>query len=224
MPPPTPTTTKKIAESSTGTRQRLIDAAIEEFAVAGFEGATVRDICARAEASINAINYHFGDKQQLYVEAVTTAHRSIRGVMGREPTPPTAADLQHAPQQHLQRFIARMVTMAMAVERRSDFNHQLLFREIAKPTGALEPIVREFIRPHFEQLMEILTVLSPAGVERIELRLLALSVIGQCLHYKFAAPILPLLLTKTEQRQLTETRVAEHICRVTLASLPTART
>ena len=50
-------------------------AAGEIFAERGFDGTTVRDICQRAGANIAAVNYYFGDKQRLYVEAVVQAHR-----------------------------------------------------------------------------------------------------------------------------------------------------
>jgi AcrR family transcriptional regulator len=50
------------------TRQAILDAAVTEFWSHGFRGASVRDICARAGASSNAITYHFGSKEKLYQE------------------------------------------------------------------------------------------------------------------------------------------------------------
>ncbi|MGR3342678.1 MAG: TetR/AcrR family transcriptional regulator [Paracoccaceae bacterium] len=50
------------------TRQSILDAAVTEFWEHGYRGASVRDICARAGASSNAITYHFGSKQKLYQE------------------------------------------------------------------------------------------------------------------------------------------------------------
>jgi AcrR family transcriptional regulator len=50
------------------TRESILDAAISEFWAHGFRGASVRDICARAGASSNAITYHFGSKEKLYKE------------------------------------------------------------------------------------------------------------------------------------------------------------
>ena len=57
------------------TKARLLEAAGEEFAEKGFEGATIRSIIERARANIAAVNYHFGDKERLYIQAVIEAHR-----------------------------------------------------------------------------------------------------------------------------------------------------
>ncbi len=48
------------------TRERILAAASEEFVEHGFDKATVRDICGRAEANVAAVNYHFRDKRNLY--------------------------------------------------------------------------------------------------------------------------------------------------------------
>src|SRR5882724_3968306 len=52
------------------TRQRLLEVAGAVFAEHGFQNATVREICKRADANVAAINYHFGDKQGLYSETL----------------------------------------------------------------------------------------------------------------------------------------------------------
>src|SRR3954470_15915076 len=57
------------------TRQHLLEAAGEVFAEAGFRAATVREICQRAGANIAAVNYHFGDKEKLYLEVLRHAQR-----------------------------------------------------------------------------------------------------------------------------------------------------
>ena len=60
------------------TRRRVLDAAGRVFAARGFRDATVADICRSAGANVAAVNYHFGSKRKLYVEAWRHAfHRSM---------------------------------------------------------------------------------------------------------------------------------------------------
>ena len=46
-----------------------MEAAAREFAEKGYDDATVRDVCRRAKANVAAVNYHFGGKAALHVEA-----------------------------------------------------------------------------------------------------------------------------------------------------------
>lgn len=48
------------------TRERLIDAGLDAFGLYGFDGASTRDIAARAGVNIAAIPYHFGGKEGLH--------------------------------------------------------------------------------------------------------------------------------------------------------------
>ena len=50
------------------TKERLLNAAEELFAEKGFEGASIRDLTAKADCNVAAVNYHFGGKEQLYRE------------------------------------------------------------------------------------------------------------------------------------------------------------
>lgn len=53
------------------TREKILAAASDVFAAKGFEKTTVRDICSRADVNVAAINYHFGDKQNLYYQVLS---------------------------------------------------------------------------------------------------------------------------------------------------------
>ena len=52
------------------TRQKILQAALDLFAEKGFEGASVRDIAARAGVIHGLIKYHFDSKDQLWKSAV----------------------------------------------------------------------------------------------------------------------------------------------------------
>lgn len=60
------------APESTGTRQRILDAALHVFAQRGFDGATLKEITERAGANIAAVNYYFSAKDELARQVLAT--------------------------------------------------------------------------------------------------------------------------------------------------------
>lgn len=51
-------------------RERILSAAIEEFGEAGYDGATIRGIAARAGVDSALVHHHFGAKADLFGEAI----------------------------------------------------------------------------------------------------------------------------------------------------------
>jgi AcrR family transcriptional regulator len=194
------------------TKVRLLEAAGEEFALKGFDAARIRTICERAGANIAAVNYHFGDKEQLYVQAVLEAHRF--GCGGDDPNPAGTAD---APGQ-LRGFIHHFLCRVLAINDPDDWHHRLMLREMLHPTSASDVLIREVIRPRFERLIEILRSFCPLADDR-KLQALAFSVIGQCLHYKMARAFTERLVGPTAFRALDPDYLTEHITSMCLAAL-----
>jgi AcrR family transcriptional regulator len=52
------------------TRQAILDAAGELFAIRGLDGTSIREIVKAAGTALCSVNYHFENKEQLYVECV----------------------------------------------------------------------------------------------------------------------------------------------------------
>lgn len=196
------------------TRQRILEAAGPIFAEKGFEAATVRHICQAAGVNLASINYHFGDKQRLYLETVRLAH-GLR--MQRVPSPELPAELP-APQK-LRRFIHAMLAR-MLQPQELDWSARLLIREMIQPTIACGPIVEDFVRPQFNQLLQIIDQLVPKSTPLHRRHQLAFSIVGQCLHYRVAGHFVTLLL---DSRQRTEhfdlASLAQHITDFSLAAL-----
>ncbi|HWQ09635.1 MAG TPA: CerR family C-terminal domain-containing protein [Holophaga sp.] len=55
------------------TRRRLLESALVIFADKGFDGAGIRDIAERAKANSAMVQYHFGGKEGIYLEALRFA-------------------------------------------------------------------------------------------------------------------------------------------------------
>ncbi|NMP33210.1 TetR/AcrR family transcriptional regulator [Thalassotalea sp. M1531] len=55
------------------TKDKILDAAEELFAVKGFNGTSLREITSQAEVNLAAVNYHFGSKKEL-IKAVMSRY------------------------------------------------------------------------------------------------------------------------------------------------------
>src|SRR4051794_39602937 len=194
-------------------RDRIADAAGEIFAERGFDGTTVRDICQRAGANVAAVNYYFGDKQQLYVEAVVRAHRWR---MEQAPLPEWSAGT--SAETKLADFITTFIRRVRSGPEDS-WHTKLMMREMAHPTAACAELVQSSIRPQFEILLSILRELLPPNVSAERLQLTGFSIVGQCLFYHFADPVIRNLLTSKEYSELDIAKLAEHILDFSLASI-----
>lgn len=195
------------------TRARLLEAAGEEFAAKGFEGATVRAICTRAGANLAAVNYYFGDKEGLYTQAVFEAHRC--GVA----LPPVDDFFEGpTPGEQLRAYIRNFLTHVLAISGKGTWHQALMLREMLRPTNASASLVREVIRPRFEGLMTILRRVCPEADER-RLHVTVFSIIGQCMHYRVCRPITEQLIGVEEFAGLDLEYLTEHITRFTLAAL-----
>ena len=60
------------AEAKGRTRERLLDAAAQTFARKGYAGATVEEIAEAAGYTIGALYAHFGGKQELFLELMSS--------------------------------------------------------------------------------------------------------------------------------------------------------
>jgi TetR/AcrR family transcriptional regulator, regulator of cefoperazone and chloramphenicol sensitivity len=193
------------------TKARLLEAAGAEFAEKGFEAARVRSICQRAGANLAAINYHFGDKERLYVEAVLEAHRCGSTLI------PDAVFQQGTPAEQLRRYIHHFLSHVVAIDK-VGWRHALMLRELLQPTEALEILVRDAIRPRFERLRGILRRICPEADER-RLQALCFSVIGQCLHYKMARAVTERLIGAEAYEAMDLEFLTDHITSFSLAAL-----
>lgn len=192
------------------TRHKLIEAAGEVFAEAGYQNATVREICARAGANVAAVNYHFGDKLGLYTELLKTA-------AGAGEVPAIEHTLRApTPEEALRRFLHAMFQQMTRADRPSWYM-KVMAHEIAQPTEALPAVVKHVIKPKAQVLCSIVGRLIGRPAMDPKTRRCAHSIMGQVMHYKHARPVIALLWPDFKSTPIEE--VADHVTEFSLEAL-----
>lgn len=204
------------------TRQRLLTAASAVFAEVGYYHATVREICSRAGANVAAVNYHFGDKEQLYLAVLRHGARladekyPIVHPASGGPAPDGGA--APTPEQRLRSFIHTFMMRIFDCERVATHG-RLMAREIIEPTPALDILVEEIIRPIADLLRQLVRDVLGAGASEQDVLYCASSVISQCVYYNHCRPMMIRLYPQQTYEPAEIERLAEHISRFSLSAL-----
>ena len=186
----------------------------EVFAEKGFKDTTVREICARANVNLAAINYHFGDKERLYIEAVKNAKWLID-----QDVPMPQWDEATSSEEKLKTFIFTLMRRLMS-PKAAPWQHRLLLREISEPSKACEELVQESFLPFVDLLCDIVSDLMPEDIPDHIVKQLALSIIAQCVYYRFNERVVEMMLpTRMRKKYFHPEALAEHIARFSLAAI-----
>jgi AcrR family transcriptional regulator len=175
-------------DQTTTTRTRILEAAGEVFGMEGFKAATIRKIAEAANANIAAIHYYFGDKERLYAAALENIFSSVFQIVPAE----MGMALDDPPRKKLKAFIDAMFYRLLYHKGWTGLSGKGRFiaREMIDPTPALEPIIEKYLKPQRDILVSIISeILGPdAGLDKI--LPCAISIVGQCVYFTFAAPII----------------------------------
>ena len=68
----------KQSRNSEATRQRILEAAIREFAKKGFDGARIDNIARQANSNKQMIYHYFGNKDDLFSKVLEGAYQALR--------------------------------------------------------------------------------------------------------------------------------------------------
>ena len=162
------------------TRRRLVETAIEIFAIHGYEGTSTRTLAERAGVNLPAIPYYFGSKQGLYRAAVEHIIRHIETRMGAiGERVKSALARVNPPRKELLSLLAEMLEtfVAMVAEQDNPESRRLFFaRAELEDTAALDPLqecaMRQVLRPCAELIGRL--VGRPADDKEVVARTLTL--------------------------------------------------
>ncbi len=200
------------------TKSRLIEAAGEMFAQQGYRATTVRDICNRAGTHVGSVNYHFRDKRGLYAAIIEYAHQSAVSKY-----PPNWGLTEGAtPEEKLRAFILSFLSRIMD-KGLPAWHGKLMAQEIINPSNALDQIVENSGRPLYAYLAgivrELMHVEKPFGREEgPEIFLVAMSIVGQCLHHHIGKPFIAALRPQSFDPTNLE-QITDHITRFSLGGI-----
>jgi AcrR family transcriptional regulator len=162
-------------KSSGAKKEKLLAVASDVFIEKGFRDATVAEICARAEANISAVNYHFGSKEALYQEA--WRHSFTESL---EAYPMAGGVSETAPAEERLRGQLTALIQRIADENNKDFF--ITQMEMVNPTGLLQEVMKTELIPLRQQTLSLVReLLGPEAAEQ-QVHYCELSIISMCVH------------------------------------------
>ncbi|MBU1247656.1 MAG: CerR family C-terminal domain-containing protein [Proteobacteria bacterium] len=210
------------------TKERLLIAAVDVFGAKGFQSATVREICQAADVNVAAVNYHFGDKEQLYATVLRYIfdHYESR----RDPELSAIANSGATPEERLRAHIKVGVKQTYDMDcdncgkcdgtgKDECAPYSIFLMEMAHPSPYLDEVVQTYIKPDSDQLLDILTDYFEGKASPELIGHCANSVWGQILHQAMCWPIDVRLHGLEAAINIAPDALAEHIFQLTLGGL-----
>ncbi len=199
------------------TRERLLDKAEILFAHKGYRTVTVREITKTAGCNLAAVNYYFGNKENLYMEVFRSRwvprakriHKAFRKTLhAQDPVTPGSVI----------RSLAEAFLEGPLTDQERQRHAQLMTREMNQPTRAFEVVAGEIMRPFFNELADMFGSFLPEENGRDSLMLKLFSVFSIVLHFNFARPAVT-QITGRQYDPAFRAQLVDHIVDFALAGL-----
>ncbi len=198
-------------------KERILYEAEVLFAERGFYAVTVREITRAARCNLAAVNYHFGNKQNLYMEVfrclwkprakrVLVRFEKLLEAQGER----TLQGIIHA--------IAEAFIKGPLSEEERLRHSQLMIREMARPTEAFEMVIGDVIGPFQQKLVELIRPFMPREMGRVALLLHIQSIISMVIHFNFARNPVMRITGMEYDDQFTD-ELVEHVVKFSLNGL-----
>ena len=199
------------------TRIRLLTTASRVFAEKGFQESTIAEICKQADTNVASINYHFVDKETMYLEAWRYAFQLE---LAQFPPDGGVSDLASAEE----RLAGRIRSLINRIADDQSYSFAIINRELAQPTRLLATILEHDLHP--QRMLMINLLKECLGCEGADLlaQYCHASIMGQCfqlLRLKHIIEATP-EMTRTH-KQLDIKSYTEHVVRFSLAGIQAVR-
>jgi TetR/AcrR family transcriptional regulator, regulator of cefoperazone and chloramphenicol sensitivity len=174
---------RRLRSDALNTRQSLLEAAGEIFARKGFWRATHEEICGKAGANTASVNYHFGSKENLYVEAWKHSYKKSveKYPLEGDASPGDSAE---------KRLKGWVLSFLKRVSDPKTYAANIMLKEMANPTGLLKDVITPTIEPSDRVLSSAIKELAGNGASEDVVGFCYMSLLSLCfgplLHRKSA--------------------------------------
>jgi AcrR family transcriptional regulator len=141
--------------SADATRQRILSAALDLFSELSFEGATTREIAARAGVTQPLLNYHFSSKDELWRAAVDGLFEELDRVLTAR-----ADGLRGVDEVTVARLLVREFITFSATHPQL---HRIITQECKTDGPRMDYLVGRHIRPLYEGATALFARLAEQG-------------------------------------------------------------
>ncbi len=199
------------------TRERILNEAEVLFAQKGFKAVSVREITGAANCNQAAVNYYFGSKHNLYLE-VFRSRWVPRAMRLRESIETSLSGIESPSPTELVRALAKAFLEGPLTDEERLRHHQLMARELAEPTEAIDFVVNQVMRPHVKEFSDRLRLFMQEGLGEERLMLSVMSIQAMVIHFNFARGAVTRLIGR-EYDQSFKDRLVEHITEFAIKGL-----
>ncbi|MEW5854109.1 MAG: TetR/AcrR family transcriptional regulator [Myxococcota bacterium] len=200
--------------SSEDTRARILDAALSSFAKSGFEGARLKEIADAADVHTALVHHYFGDKGRLYNAVMERA----LGPLKESGTGLLIPDMD------IKDIIEGFVSLMTYFFRERREVVLLVTREALSGAERLRPIIKDTLRPLFDQAIKFFEEARKTGrVPDLDPAHMVITVVGAVgLYFTHQAVVAQILEGDPLSEELVERRRVE-VTRMLLALLQPPR-
>jgi AcrR family transcriptional regulator len=148
-------TARTTRPSADSTRDRILAAALDLFSERSFEGATTRDIAARADVTQPLLNYHFRSKEYLW-------HAAVDGLFGElnQALSARIEGLRGVDELSVAKLIVREFIYFSAAHPQL---HRIIMQECKVDGARIDWLVDRHIRPLYDQTVSLFSRLVERG-------------------------------------------------------------
>ncbi len=174
-----------IEKTEDSTREKLLTHAEVLFAQKGFHAVSIREITTAAGSNLAAVNYHFGNKENLYL-AVFRERMAERGHRIRDRFEKTLSNIQTPSVGDIFGALSEAFLKGPLKDEERRIHAQLMHREMARPTEAFKVIAKEAMSPFVGGIKDRLKGCLPEKIDEDYLLLGILSMFAVTLYFNNA--------------------------------------